>query len=159
MLAHPLSQVIANYNLAIHYYNQLRHLVDRGTGFTEGLVIGDASGLPIGDRYLFDCGGNEVACFAARPAWNEFRKHLPSKDSRPRPVTRNGVVVLPSSPRVTLLVVGGGHVGQAVARLAAEVGFGIWVLKTASDLPVQSLPNRGRDRSPIGECSSPLCRD
>jgi xanthine dehydrogenase accessory factor len=31
-------------------------------------------------------------------------------------------------PRVTLLIVGGGHVGQAVARLAAEVDFEVWVL-------------------------------
>jgi xanthine dehydrogenase accessory factor len=29
---------------------------------------------------------------------------------------------------VTLLIVGGGHVGQAVARLADEVDFDIWVL-------------------------------
>ena len=31
-------------------------------------------------------------------------------------------------PRVTLLLVGGGHVGHAVAKLAAEVGFDVWVL-------------------------------
>jgi xanthine dehydrogenase accessory factor len=31
-------------------------------------------------------------------------------------------------PRVTLLIVGGGHVGQAVARLAANVDFDIWVI-------------------------------
>jgi xanthine dehydrogenase accessory factor len=31
-------------------------------------------------------------------------------------------------PRITLLIVGGGHVGQAVAKLAAEVDFDIWVL-------------------------------
>jgi xanthine dehydrogenase accessory factor len=31
-------------------------------------------------------------------------------------------------PRVTLFIVGGGHVGQAVAQLAASVDFDIWVL-------------------------------
>src|SRR5262249_24121287 len=35
---------------------------------------------------------------------------------------------LPILPRITLLMVGGGHVGQAVARLAAEVEFDVWVL-------------------------------
>jgi xanthine dehydrogenase accessory factor len=39
-----------------------------------------------------------------------------------------GVSYLPVLPRITLLIVGGGHVGQAVARLAAEVDFDIWVL-------------------------------
>ena len=41
---------------------------------------------------------------------------------------RHGVAYLPALPRVTLLLVGGGHVGNAVAKLAAEVGFDIWVL-------------------------------
>jgi xanthine dehydrogenase accessory factor len=35
---------------------------------------------------------------------------------------------MPAQPRVTLLLVGGGHVGQAVAQLASDVGFDIWVL-------------------------------
>src|SRR5207248_9232719 len=34
----------------------------------------------------------------------------------------------PVLPRITLLIVGGGHVGQAVARLAAQADFDIWVL-------------------------------
>src|SRR5262249_18267304 len=38
------------------------------------------------------------------------------------------VAYLPAPPRVTVLLVGGGHVGQAVARLAAEVDFDVWVL-------------------------------
>src|SRR5439155_17576986 len=39
-----------------------------------------------------------------------------------------GIAYLPILPRITLLIVGGGHVAQAVARLAAEVDFDIWVL-------------------------------
>src|SRR5262249_9066595 len=31
-------------------------------------------------------------------------------------------------PRITLFIVGGGHVGCAVAKLASEVDFNIWVL-------------------------------
>ena len=45
--------------------------------------------------------------------------------SRP---SSTGSPILPILPRITLLIVGGGHVGQAVARLAAEVDFDIWVL-------------------------------
>src|SRR5262249_52536254 len=39
-----------------------------------------------------------------------------------------GIDYLPILPRITLLIVGGGHVGLAVAKLAAEVDFDIWVL-------------------------------
>ena len=39
--------------LAEPYYQRLRDLADRGEGFTEAVVIGEAAGLPIGDRYLF----------------------------------------------------------------------------------------------------------
>ena len=34
---------------------------------------------------------------------------------------QHGIAYLPTLPRITLLIVGGGHVGQAVAKLAAEV--------------------------------------
>ncbi|HJT75583.1 MAG TPA: XdhC family protein, partial [Gemmataceae bacterium] len=47
---------------------------------------------------------------------------------RPGPAVQQGVAYLPVLPRITLLLVGGGHVGQAVARLAAEVDFEVWVL-------------------------------
>ena len=43
-------------------------------------------------------------------------------------ILRHGVAYLPTLPRIALFLIGGGHVGQATARLAAEVGFEIWVL-------------------------------
>jgi xanthine dehydrogenase accessory factor len=55
-------------------------------------------------------------------------QHLEPVARRPRPYVAGGVAYLPVLPRITLLIVGGGHVGQAVARLAAEVDFDIWVL-------------------------------
>jgi xanthine dehydrogenase accessory factor len=128
VLAHPLSREHPNHDAAIEYYTRLRERVALGEGFIEVLVIGEVPPLPIGDRYLFDSAGERITCFAVRPAWNEVGLNLPLLDSRPKPVARNGLAFLPSSPRITLLIVGGGHVGQAVARLAAEVGFGVWVL-------------------------------
>src|SRR5262249_58506260 len=46
----------------------------------------------------------------------------------PRPALRPAIAYLPAPPRVTVFLVGGGHVGQAVARLASDVGFDVWVL-------------------------------
>ena len=87
-----------------------------------------AAGLPR-RRYLFDAaraaGGPAAAAAGARPVrappacrWRSGRGRRP----------REGVAYLPVLPRITLLIVGGGHVGQAVARLAAEVDFDVWVL-------------------------------
>src|SRR5205823_2214828 len=58
----------------------------------------------------------------------EAARQLKPLSQRPRPFTQHGIAYLPILPRITLLIVGGGHVAQAVARLAAEVDFDIWVL-------------------------------
>jgi xanthine dehydrogenase accessory factor len=55
-------------------------------------------------------------------------QNLEAIERRPRPYVAQGIAYLPVVPRITLLIVGGGHVGQAVARLAADVDFDIWVL-------------------------------
>src|SRR5262249_5646646 len=49
-------------------------------------------------------------------------------DDRPRPGVDRGIAVLPSLPRVRLVIVGAGHVGQAVADLAAQADFDVWVV-------------------------------
>jgi xanthine dehydrogenase accessory factor len=36
--------------------------------------------------------------------------------------------LLPSLPRIRLVIVGAGHVGQAVGNLAAQVDFDVWVV-------------------------------
>src|SRR5207302_2414711 len=58
----------------------------------------------------------------------ELGQQVAPIQTRPAPAVHGGVAYLPILPRITLLIVGGGHVGQAVARLAAEVDFDIWVL-------------------------------
>jgi xanthine dehydrogenase accessory factor len=108
------------------YYRKLHDLADYGVGFTEAVVIGGV--LPAGDRYLFDASGAPVTHLAERPAWEAVTANLTPLSTRPKPATRQGVAYLPSPVRVTVLLVGGGHVGQAVAKLAAETGFEVWVL-------------------------------
>ena len=120
VLMHPLPAGAAG--PAADYYRRLHALAEQGRGFTEAVVVGESAG----DRYLFDADGALAALLADRPAPDAV---LPSPLSgRPRPATRQGVAYLPTLPRVAVFLIGGGHVGQATARLAAEVGFDVWVL-------------------------------
>ena len=128
VLAHPLAADGSQLEFAAGYYGKLKSLADGGTGFTEAVVIGESAGLPQGDRYLFDAAGVPVVHLADQPAWVAVAAHLAPVTIHPKPATRQGIAYLPAAPRVTLLLVGGGHVGQAVAKLASDVGFDIWVL-------------------------------
>lgn len=128
ILAHPLAGDGKGLELAARYYHRLRELAESGDGFTEAVVIGEAAGLPVGDRYLFDTKGEPTGHLADAPAWDAVAAQLAPLASRPGPATRKGITYLPVLPRVTVFLVGGGHVGQAVGKLASEVGFDVWVL-------------------------------
>jgi xanthine dehydrogenase accessory factor len=113
---------------AVAYYRCFRELLESGQGCTEAVVVAATSGLTVGSRYLFDGHGQPAACLAEEPVPDAVTRHLRPLRERPGPATREGVAYLPVLPRVTLLIVGGGHVGWAVGRLAAEVDFDVWVL-------------------------------
>lgn len=145
ILAQPLTAGTSILDRAHRYYQHLHDLAAGGAGYTEAVVIGDALGLPVGDRYLFDPAGVPAAHLADQPAWETVATHLAPLASNPKPSTRSGVAFLPARPRVSLLLVGGGHVGQAVARLAAEVGFDIWVLDDREKyVSPERFPTAGR---------------
>jgi xanthine dehydrogenase accessory factor len=126
------------------YYRRLRDLVEEGRGCTEAVITGAAAAVPVGDRYLFDADGRVAARLAAGEVPEAVLRSLPPLARRPGPSSQQGVAYLPTLPRVTLLIVGGGHVGQAVARLAAEVGFDVWVLDDRERYA-------GRDRFPAAQ--------
>jgi xanthine dehydrogenase accessory factor len=121
MLLHPLNDCLA-------YFRKYSELVNAGVGCIEALAIGEAAGLPVGSRYLFDANRKLIARLARQNPTEKLIEQLPDLAKRPKPALNAGVGYLPVLPRITLLIVGGGHVGQAVARLAAEVDFDIWVL-------------------------------
>ncbi|HKI36401.1 MAG TPA: XdhC family protein [Gemmataceae bacterium] len=123
ILADPLRDAAA-----ADYYRRFRELIDAGEGCTEAVVIAAAPNLPSGSRYLFDRHGQPAARLADGPIPEAVLRHLRPLSERPGPATRDGIAFLPVLPRITLLIVGGGHVGQAVARLAAEVDFDVWVM-------------------------------
>jgi xanthine dehydrogenase accessory factor len=111
------------------YYRRLSELVESGRGCTEVVVLAEQpAGVALGSRYLFGPEDQLVDRLAEGEVPPLVSTHLVPVQQRPRPAVHQGIAYLPVLPRITLLIVGGGHVGQAVARLAAEVDFDIWVL-------------------------------
>jgi xanthine dehydrogenase accessory factor len=113
---------------AADYYRRLRRLVEDGHGCTQAVALAATSDLMSGDRFLFDSAGELVAQTGDAAVPVEMLQSLIPLTERPSPSSRHGIAYLPVLPRITLLIVGGGHVGQAVARLAAEVDFEVWVI-------------------------------
>jgi xanthine dehydrogenase accessory factor len=123
ILADPLTRDLAR---LVEYYRQYLQLVEQGRGCTEAVLVDP--GQFVGSRYLFDAAGqlrSQLAEESPLPAVLEGLKPLVQ---RPGPALKHGIAFLPILPRITLLIVGGGHVGQAVGKLAADVDFDIWVL-------------------------------
>ena len=110
------------------YYTRFRELVEKGLGCTEAVVLREEAGAPAGSRYLFDAEGRLAAQSNSAKIPEQIARHLTPVQNRPRPSSQQGVAFLPVLPRITLLIVGGGHVGQAVGRLAADADFDVWVL-------------------------------
>jgi xanthine dehydrogenase accessory factor len=110
------------------YHRRLAALTEKGTGFTEAVVVEGNGPLAVGDRYLFDAQGKLLDAVADQRSPEMAAAHLPPLAGRRAAVTRKGIAYLSTPARITLLLVGGGHVGQAVAALAATADFRIWVL-------------------------------
>ena len=110
------------------YFARFRDLAASGAGCTEAVVVkAEHAGALVGSRYLFDAAGSLADGLGPDPA-ESVRGGLIPLTQRPRAWHAHGVAYLPVLPRITLFIVGGGHVGQAVAKLAADVDFDIWVL-------------------------------
>ena len=115
------------------YFQTLADLYASGQGCCETIVFdAEKSGLRPTETYLLDEHGGVLA---SRHAVSGAAKvpatildHMPDLAARPRPTAVQGVAYLPNLPRCRLLIVGGGHVGQAVGNLAADLDFDVWVV-------------------------------
>jgi xanthine dehydrogenase accessory factor len=115
------------------YFQAHRRLLDAGAGLTEALIVepgnvDGGAGLPVGARFLFGPNGALAAGWPVADAPAAVAREVAPLDGRPRPAVRAGVATIPTLPRVRLLIVGAGHVGQAVADLAARTDFDVWVV-------------------------------
>jgi xanthine dehydrogenase accessory factor len=110
------------------YFRAYRSLLEQGEGFTELIVVDAERGIGhVGDRRLYGPDGKQVAQLSTHQHSPDVAAPEPL-DSRPRARVCDGMAMLPTLPRVRLVIVGAGHVGQAVAALAAQADFDVWVI-------------------------------
>lgn len=132
------------------YFTVLSQRVTAGEGVTEAIVFdGEASGLVAPQSLLFDDSGELVAMLHASDAEmvvGEIGPQLRPLTERPRAYAVRGIAYLPVLSRCRLLIVGGGHVGQAVANLAADLDFDVWVVDDRSEYVSESRFPRAQRR-------------
>ncbi len=112
------------------YFDQLQELHALGKGYTEAILI-DAKKTTtekISDRWLIDEAGNVIAKRGTDTEPAIILENLRLQLARSRPYVQQGVSYLPKHEECRLIIVGGGHVGQWIGQLGAEVGFRIWVI-------------------------------
>jgi len=122
----------------IAYYGQLAELVADGQAITEAVVFDpESSDLAAPASYMFDSEDRFLAGRASRLSPTLDKRdacpplvldHLRPISGRPRPYAAKGIAYLPVLPVCRLVIVGGGHVGKAVADLAADLEFDVWIV-------------------------------
>jgi xanthine dehydrogenase accessory factor len=116
------------------YYRAYRRLLEEGDGLTEAVVVDPEKlatggpGVPAGARFVFGPDGSFAAGWPLAAPPEGLAGRIDPLSGRPRPAVRSGVATIPALPRVRLMIIGAGHVGQAVADLAAQADFDVWVV-------------------------------
>lgn len=115
---------------ALAYFRSYRELLELGRGFTEVVTLDPAraQAAAVGARFLFDATGEARATWPKAAIPEGVRQGVAPLADRPRTRVLDGAAFLPTLPRVRLVIVGAGHVGQAVGALAARADFDVWVV-------------------------------
>ena len=114
----------------VSYFERLSELIAADYGCTEAVLLDPekATGGQAADRFLLDRNGEVVATRGSGDIPEALHENLRPLSERPRAYVTSGISYLPRLKRCRLLIVGGGHVGQKVAELAADVDFDVWVV-------------------------------
>lgn len=116
------------------YFLSFAQTVVTGQGLTEAVVFDAASGISSPAAWLFNAKQDLLAALQPGDVPAGLVNQLRPLAERPRAYAAQGIAFLPVLPRCRLLIVGGGHVGRAVADLAAQLEFDIWVVDDREDI-------------------------
>ena len=133
----------------------IAELLDAGRGFTEAIVLDPASIWASRRSAIASSSTTTDRAFASLAGGDPpaaIADGVAPLDRRPRPSEEGGVAYLPTMPRIRLVVVGAGHVGQAVAELAARADFDVWVVDDRRQYanPERFPSAQSADRRPDG---------
>ena len=133
----------------LDYFQSLEGFLQVGGGGTEVVAFADKSGFPVASSFLFDAKGSWTNTLLAEPPTPEQVKTITQRlrplDRRPRAYAENGLAFLPAVPRCRLMIVGGGHVGQAVAELAWMLDFEVWIVDDRDEfVSTERFPHAAR---------------
>src|SRR5262245_30070283 len=121
------------------YFERLSEILERAAGCTEAIVFDrEASGLAAPATYLVDGGGVFLAALHSEGPPPQIVDPLRPLSCRPHAYAAHGVAYLPVLPRCRLVIVGGGHVGKAVADLAADLEFDVWIVDDRPEYVAES---------------------
>lgn len=119
---------------AVGYFTRFAELLEAGEGITEIVRFESSRDEPVPAQWIVDEAGTVIAALNGEanlpPQAVESLRPL---SLRPRPYAAQGLSYLPNLSRCRLIIVGGGHVGQAVAALAADLDFDVWVVDDRSE--------------------------
>ena len=146
----------ANNAAAAAYFRQLCNVANRKQGHTEAIHFSTGEGSVPPAFALFDNRNQLVATLHFdSEVVAQLGSHLQSLSERPRPYAHGDIAFLPTLPICRLVIVGGGHVGQAVAKLASELEFEVWVSDDRAEfLSAERFPTA--ERRLAGELESTL---
>jgi xanthine dehydrogenase accessory factor len=128
-MAMLIDPVPAAHSPHLDYYRKLMTLVDAGEGCTQAV---SHEGEAVGSRFLFGADGALISTLG-KPASVAPGAALIDVRTRPGPYESKGIAYLPCLPTIRLLIVGGGHVGAAVAKQAGELNFNVWAVDDRAD--------------------------
>jgi xanthine dehydrogenase accessory factor len=112
------------------YFRHIERALEQGEGFTEAVVVDQsrAGATSPGSRFLFDHSGELASSWPNESLPSAIADRLPVALDRPKPWVENGLAYLPTRPRIRLVIVGAGHVGQSVSGFAAQADFDVWIV-------------------------------
>ena len=112
------------------YLTQLTELIIQSPGFVEAITFDqDNESEPV-TLILFDGQAQQIASLGVTDATliESISAMVSPLSERPKAIAQKGIAILPVLEQCRLLIVGGGHIGKAVADIAADLDFDVWVL-------------------------------